>query len=146
MQGIPNVVHVILPLPLTESFPVHDSPEFRVHDSMVGNPPRPNQPSGWLTFNQFFARRLNSNLRPIEEPSDNNVITSPADCTFQAAYDIGANSDIPGITLKHTHRFAHIPKLLQGSAYGDRFSGGRFAHYFLSVSSYHRFHAPVSGC
>ena len=34
---------------------LQDSPKYRVEDSMIGTPPRPNAPSGWLTFNQFFA-------------------------------------------------------------------------------------------
>ena len=68
------------------------SPEYRVQDSMIpggpGQKPRPNNPSGWLTFNQFFARELNPGLRPILDPSNNQTITVAADCTYKARYEI----------------------------------------------------------
>lgn len=125
-----------------ESF-IEYSPEYAVGDSMVDG--RPNSPSGWLTFNQFFARELNPGLRPIANPASNSVVTSPADCTFKAMYSIGPDSTIPGITVKKTHKFASIEDLLEGSQYRSAFAGGTFVHYFLGPYSYHRFHAPVAG-
>lgn len=122
---------------------INDSPEYRLQDSMIDG--RPNSPSGWLTFNQFFARELNPGLRPIASPTNNAIISSPADCTFRAKYDIDADSKIPGITVKKTHKFAGIKDLLEGSEYINSFANGTFAHYFLGPYSYHRFHAPVSG-
>jgi len=129
------------------------SPEYRVQDSMVGGKMvdgklvggRPNAPSGWLTFNQFFARELNPGLRPIASPDDNYVITSPADCTFRKQYEIGANSEIKEIIMKKTHKFANVKELLEGSQYADQFANGTFVHYFLGPYSYHRFHTPVAG-
>jgi phosphatidylserine decarboxylase precursor len=125
-----------------ESF-INYSPEYTVEDSMVNG--RPNAPSGWLTFNQFFARELNPGLRPIAEPADNTTVTSPADCTFKARYAIGPDSSVPAITVKKTHRFASIEELLKGSQYKSAFANGTFVHYFLGPYSYHRFHAPVAG-
>ncbi|MTI89253.1 MAG: phosphatidylserine decarboxylase [Balneolaceae bacterium] len=127
---------------ILDSF-INDSPKYRVQDSMIDG--RPNNPSGWLTFNQFFARELNPGLRPIASPMDNTVVTSPADCTFRKKYDIASDSTIPEITIKQTHQFANINQLLEGSKYADDFGGGTFAHYFLGPYSYHRFHIPVSG-
>lgn len=120
-----------------------DSPEYTVDDSMVNG--RPNNPSGWLTFNQFFARELNPGLRPISSPADNSTVTSPADCTFKATYRIAADSTIPAVTLKKTHSVASVEELLQGSPHADAFAGGTFVHYFLGPYSYHRFHTPVAG-
>jgi phosphatidylserine decarboxylase len=125
-----------------QSFLKH-SPEYRVGDSMFDG--RPNSPSGWLTFNQFFARHLNPGLRPIDSPCDNSVVTSPADCTFKAKYPIGPNSTIKEVRIKKTHTFASVENLLDGSRYKNEFQNGVFAHYFLGPYSYHRFHAPVSG-
>ncbi|QUY45592.1 phosphatidylserine decarboxylase [Acaryochloris marina] len=125
-----------------ESF-IKDSPKYRVGDSMVNG--RPNSPSGWLTFNQFFARELNPGLRPIASPADNSVITSPADCTYRNMFPIGPDSKIPEITIKKTHKFASIEDLLHGSPYADAFANGTFVHYFLGPYSYHRFHTPVAG-
>lgn len=120
-----------------------DSPEYQVENSMVDG--EPNAPSGWLTFNQFFARELNPGLRPIASPGNNGVIASPADCTFKAKYAIDENSTIPEITVKKTHTYASVEQLLEGSMYKDAFAGGQFVHYFLGPYSYHRFHTPVSG-
>jgi len=102
-------------------------------------------PSGWVTFNQFFARELNSGLRPISHPASNLVVTSPADCSFQHSYDIDAESNIPATTIKNTHTYGNIRQLLEGSRYADTFAGGTFVHYMLPPSAYHRFHLPVSG-
>ena len=119
------------------------SPDYAVEDSMIAG--RPNAPSGWLTFNQFFARELNPGLRPIASPTDNSIVTSPADCTYKAMYSIGSDSTIPEIIVKKTHKFASIEDLLEGSQYKSAFANGMFAHYFLGPYSYHRFHAPVAG-
>lgn len=141
-------------LDTTESFSdevmqsfIDNSPKYAVEDSMIGNglSKRPNNPSGWLTWNQFFARELNPGLRPISSPSENSVVTSPADCTFKEHFDIDADSNIKPICIKKTHTFANIKDLLAGSPYADSFANGTFAHFFLSPFSYHRFHTPVAG-
>ncbi|GAA1923537.1 hypothetical protein GCM10009815_17670 [Nocardioides marmoribigeumensis] len=120
-----------------------NAPEYGVEESLVDG--RPNSPSGWLTFNQFFARELNPGLRPISEPTDNSVVTSPADCLFRQSFDIDDDSNIPAVTIKGTHRYGNIAQLLEGSRYAEAFAGGTFVHYMLPPSSYHRYHVPVSG-
>jgi phosphatidylserine decarboxylase len=120
-----------------------NSPQYKVEDSLING--KSNNPSGWLTFNQFFARELNPGLRDIESPEKNTIVTIPADCTFRAQYKIGSDSSIPEITIKKTHKFASIPHLLEGSKYKDAFADGTFVHYYLSPFSYHRFHTPVAG-
>ncbi len=122
-----------------------NAPKYRVEDSMIGEPPRPNAPSGWQTFNQFFARELNPGLRPIAEPADNTVVTCPADCTYREDFPINASSEIQEILVKGTHKFADVRDLLEGSQYRDAFANGHFVHYFLGPYSYHRFHTPVAG-
>ncbi len=117
------------------------SSQYRVQDSMINGKPN----ASWNCFNDFFARKLNSGLRPIDSPNDNRVITMPADCTFRQKYDIDQNSNIPKIIIKQTHAFANISELLKGSKYANSFANGTFVHYFLSPYSYHRFHVPVSG-
>lgn len=122
---------------------IRESPQYRVQDSLING--RPNNPSGWLTFNQFFARELNPGLRPIASSMDNSVVVCPADCTYRAHYAIGKNSEIRRIRVKGTHSFANVEQLLQGSQYASSFANGTFVHYFLGPYSYHRFHTPVAG-
>jgi phosphatidylserine decarboxylase len=128
---------------------VKNSPKYRVEDSMIENPhiksKRPNSPSGWLTYNQFFARSLNPGLRSIDSPMDNSVATCPADCFFKAQYLINSDSRIPEIKIKKTHKYASIETLLKDSHYKNAFNNGTFVHYYLAPYSYHRFHFPVSG-
>src|SRR5215471_17200473 len=50
-------------------------PNYKIGDYFAG-------PSGWLTFNQFFAREVKPGKRPIEAPFDDKVIVSPADSVF----------------------------------------------------------------
>lgn len=119
------------------------SPKYAVGDSMVDG--KPNCPSGWQTFNQFFARELNSGLRPIAKPEDNRVLVSPADCAFRRKYEIDAESRIEEITIKRTHKFATIGQLLDCSPFSKSFRNGMMLHFFLGPYSYHRYHAPVSG-
>ena len=127
---------------ILESF-IENAPEYNVGDSLVDG--RPNMPSGWLTFNQFFARELNAGLRPVTAPTSNLVVTSPADCSFQHEYSIDAESYIPATTIKNTHKYGNIKQLIAGSRYADTFAGGTFVHYMLPPSAYHRFHLPVAG-
>jgi phosphatidylserine decarboxylase precursor len=121
---------------------IEDAPEYRVHESMIGG--APNNPSGWLTFNQFFGRQLNGGLRPVAEPTNNLVVTSPADCVYQHTYQIDPDSNIPAVAVKN-EKYGNIKQLIDGSDYSDAFAGGTFAHYELLPSSYHRYHLPASG-
>lgn len=127
---------------ILQSFIDH-APEYRIHESLVNGVP--NMPSGWLTFNQFIGRELNGGLRPIAEPASNAVVISPADCIFQHSYDVDADSNIPATTIKNTHKYGNIKKLIAGSEYAESFAGGTFVHFMLPPSAYHRFHLPVAG-
>jgi phosphatidylserine decarboxylase precursor len=108
-------------------------PNFHVDDYFVG-------PSGWLTFNQFFAREVKPGKRPIAAPFDDKVIVSPADSVFLGTWDITADSKVTakGVTWP-------IAKLLDGSPYQDAFKNGIYTHSFLSLDDYHRYHVPVTG-
>jgi len=108
-------------------------PNYNIGDYFVG-------PSGWLTFNQFFAREVKAGKRPIAEPHNDKVIVSPADSTFAGKWDIDANSrvTVKGISWP-------VTKLLDGSPYQNAFEHGIFTHMFLHPDDYHRYHVPVAG-
>ncbi len=104
-------------------------------------------PSGYRTFNQFFARHPKPGMRPIAGITDDSVIVAPADSTFVGKWDISQNSkiyveehklDIKGIQWS-------IHQLLEGSEYADAFKGGIFTHSFLNTFDYHRWNTPVQG-
>jgi phosphatidylserine decarboxylase len=108
-------------------------PNYHVDDYVV-------EPSGWLTFNQFFAREVKPGKRPIAAPFDDKVIVSPADSVFAGTWDIDADSKVTakGVTWP-------IAKLLEDSPYQDAFKSGIYTHSFLNVDDYHRYHVPVAG-
>jgi len=108
-------------------------PNYNIGDYFVG-------PSGWLTFNQFFAREVKPGKRPIAEPRNDRVIVSPADATFAGKWDINTNSEV---TVKGVSW--PVAKLLDGSPYQNAFEEGIFAHMFLHPDDYHRYHVPVAG-
>lgn len=130
-----------------------NDPEYNLQDYSNDQP-------NWNSFNTFFYRQLNSlqtdgsPMRPIANPYDNTIITSPADCTFKARYKIDSSGNVidsdgntTRVTLKQTHSIGNINDLLgpEASQYASSFYNGTFVHYFLSPFDYHRFHAPVNG-
>ena len=104
-------------------------------------------PSGYFTFNQFFARHVKPGMRPIAGLMDDSVIVSPADCTFVGAWRVNEKSDIyvkeNMLDVKGIQWSIH--QLLEGSEYADQFRGGTFTHSFLNTFDYHRWHTPVQG-
>ena len=108
------------------------NPAFRWDDYM---PP----PSGYLTFNQFFARHVKPGRRPIDRLQDDSVLVSPADATFIGQWRVDADSML---TLKGL-RWS-IGQLLADSPWADRFAGGVFTHSALRTFDYHRWHAPAA--
>jgi phosphatidylserine decarboxylase precursor len=97
-------------------------------------------PSGWQTFNQFFAREVKSGRRPVAEPRNDRVIVSPADAVFMGQWPIDEDSNI---TVKGANW--SIAELLGDSPYRDAFDGGIYMHSFLYIDDYHRYHVPVAG-
>jgi phosphatidylserine decarboxylase len=108
-------------------------PNYHVGDYFVG-------PSGWLTFNQFFAREVKPGKREVAEPRNDKVIVSPADSVFAGSWKIDDSSKVTvkGVTWT-------IARLLDGSPYQHAFAHGVFTHSFLNVDDYHRYHVPVAG-
>lgn len=97
-------------------------------------------PSGWLTFNQFFARHVRPGKRPIDGLYDDGIIVSPADSVFQGQWRIDEDSEITAKGFKWS-----VHELLDGSPFQDKFRGGTLIHSYLSAHDYHRYHVPVGG-
>lgn len=109
------------------------NPDYRIDDYIRG-------PSGWQTFNQFFAREIKPGRRPIADPRSDEVIVSPADAVFMGSWPIEEDSTITVKGVKWA-----IAELLADSPYADAFKGGTYMHSFLYIDDYHRFHVPVAG-
>jgi len=108
-------------------------PNYKMEDYFVG-------PSGWLTFNQFFAREVRPGKRPVAEPYNDKVIVAPADAVYMGQWPIDENSSITAKGLEW-----RIDELLGDSPYADAFKGGTYTHSFLYIDDYHRYHVPVAG-
>ena len=116
------------------------NPAFHWDDYM---PP----PSGYRTFNQFFARHVKPGRRPVAALNDPSVIVSPVDATFIGQWPIGSDATVfvPAQTVDTKGMRWSIHQLLADSSYADRFAGGTFMHSALRTFDYHRWHSPVAG-
>lgn len=115
----------------------YNNPKFHLNEYMP-------DPSGWKTFNQFFARRVKPGYRPIDEKCNDHIIVSIADSVFKGFLEISDQLD-DEIPLKIKNIKWSIRQLLNDHPLSQRFRGGLFMHAFLSVTDYHRFHTPISG-
>ncbi len=104
-------------------------------------------PSGYLTFNQFFARHVKPGRRPVDALCDDRVLAAPADATFIGQWPVDADSTmrVDGGTLPLKGLRWSLRQLLADSPWADRFAGGLVTHSALRTFDYHRFHAPAAG-
>lgn len=91
-------------------------------------------------FNAFFSRALKANARPISEPANDAVFSSPADCrmTVFNTTDLATKYWIKGNSFT-------IAKLLGDERSAKAFEGGGMVIARLAPQDYHRWHAPTSG-
>lgn len=97
-------------------------------------------PSGWHTFNQFFARQVKPGYRPIDGICDDSIIVSTADSVFKGYWPITSESTVIVKNIEWS-----IEELLNYIELADYFHDGTFMHAYLSPTDYHRLHVPMSG-
>jgi len=97
-------------------------------------------PDKYTTFNEFFAREINTSFRPIAEPESDLVVSSPADCRLTAftSIDLATKYWIKGFGFT-------LEKLLGSAELAKQFESGSIVIARLAPQDYHRWHAPVSG-
>lgn len=97
-------------------------------------------PDRYATFNEFFAREIKESARPIDEPDNNLVSSSPADCRLTAfpTIDLATKYWIKGFGFT-------LEKLIGDAALAQQFDGGSIVIARLAPQDYHRWHSPVSG-
>jgi phosphatidylserine decarboxylase len=96
---------------------------------------------GFVSFNDFFTRKLKSGARPISDPNNNAALICPADCKISPiSYALTSDQDfeVKGDTY-------NIAALLGSVELANRFVGGTAIVCLLYPKDYHRFHAPVTG-
>jgi phosphatidylserine decarboxylase len=97
---------------------------------------------GFGSWDNFFVREFAPGIRPVEDPSNDNVIVSACESdVYRIANNVKQMDTfwIKGQPYSLHHMLAGDP------LYGAYFKGGIVYQAFLSGRSYHRWHAPVSG-
>ena len=97
-------------------------------------------PTKYATFNEFFARQLRSDARPIAEPENERVLSSPADCRLTAfpTTDQATRYWIKGFGFT-------LPRLLGSESLARQMQDGPMVIARLAPQDYHRWHCPVDG-
>ncbi|MBW1803542.1 MAG: phosphatidylserine decarboxylase [Deltaproteobacteria bacterium] len=99
-------------------------------------------PGGFKSFNEFFTRNIKPGARPIAAVADDSVVVAPADCLINVIDSwVTADTKIP---VKGRMKL-NVKELLNNSEYADLFVGGTVVSCILLPSTYHHYHAPVSG-
>jgi len=95
-------------------------------------------PEDYVTFNDFFTRKLRPNTRPIAKEQE--TIISPIDGTISQIGNIQENTIIQAKGISYS-----LETLLVNKDYLELFKNGNFATLYLSPKDYHRIHLPIAG-
>ncbi|GAB7350304.1 hypothetical protein MBLNU459_g0939t1 [Dothideomycetes sp. NU459] len=122
-----SVAHI---KPFIESFELQDTLSEMVQPD----------PTKYRTFNEFFAREIREDARPIAESGNDLVVSSPADCRLTAfpTVDLATKYWIKGYGFT-------ISRLLSSDSLAQQFEGGSIVIARLAPQDYHRWHSPISG-
>mmetsp|Transcript_27214 Transcript_27214/g.53501 ORF Transcript_27214/g.53501 Transcript_27214/m.53501 type:complete len:322 (+) Transcript_27214:904-1869(+) len=95
----------------------------------------------YKNFNEFFARKLKPEARPVASPDDPSVVVSPADCRMMVFPDVGDAKTlwIKGDAFSVENVFGPRKDL------APRFQNGSMCIARLAPQDYHRWHFPVGG-
>lgn len=97
------------------------------------------EPFSYLTFNDFFTRKLKPSLRPIA--AGKNEIASPVDGTISQIAPIKAGRIIQAKNADFT-----VEELLGGDKQlAEIFKQGIFTTIYLAPQDYHHVHMPLNG-
>lgn len=94
-------------------------------------------PFAYKTFNDFFIRKLKSDVRSINY--DNKIIVSPCDGYISQYEDITQNALIQAKETKLS-----LNDLLTNKINSEIFHNGKFMTIYLAPHNYHRIHMPIT--
>jgi phosphatidylserine decarboxylase len=103
---------------------------------------KPNLPFyGFRSWDDFFTRQFRDGRRPVASPNDDSVIANVCE---SAPYRLAKNVQLRDqFWIKdQPYSLAHM---MADDALAQQFAGGTIYQAFLSATSYHRWHSPVSG-
>ena len=92
----------------------------------------------YKTFNEFFARELKKNARPLDK--DANSVVFPVDGTISELGNI--NKDL---LIQAKNHYYTTEALLADDDDAKTFENGKFITIYLSPKDYHRVHIPLAG-
>ena len=96
---------------------------------------------GFTSWDDFFTREFRDGIRPVESPDDDSIVANACE---SAPYQIStAVKKRDFFWIKH-QRYS-LDFILNMSDLAKQFHGGTVYQAFLSATSYHRWHSPVSG-
>src|ERR1035437_4244835 len=96
---------------------------------------------GFRSWDDFFTRQFRDGRRPVASPNDDSVIANACE---SAPYRLAKNVQLRDqFWIKdQPYSLAHM---MDDDALAQQFAGGTIYQAFLSATSYHRWHSPVSG-
>jgi len=98
-------------------------------------------PDGFKSFNQFFIRDLLPGTRTVASPLDDSVLVSPTDCVLNMIEPLMPDAKVP----TKLNQKLNVTELLNGSEYAKYFENGTAISCILMPTTYHHYHAVVSG-
>jgi phosphatidylserine decarboxylase len=96
---------------------------------------------GYSSFDDYFNRLFHDTIRPVESHERDDIIGGACESVmYKIAHKVNLEDEfwIKGEPYSLRH-------MLHASEFADGFDGGSIIQGFLQVTSYHRWHAPVSG-
>ena len=96
---------------------------------------------GFKSWDDFFTREFRDGIRPVESPDDDSIVSNACESApFQISEDVQQRDFFWIKEQRYSLDF-----ILNMSDLAKQFHGGTVYQAFLSATSYHRWHSPVSG-
>lgn len=103
---------------------------------------RPDLPHyGFTSWDDFFTRRFRDGRRPVASPDDAGVIANACE---SAPFRLATNAKLRDAFWIKDQPYS-LQHMMDGDPLAEQFAGATVYQAFLSATSYHRWHSPVSG-
>jgi len=96
---------------------------------------------GFKSWDDFFTREFQDGIRPVDSPDDDSIVANACESApFKFARDVRRRDFFWIKNQQYSLEF-----ILNMNELANKFYGGTIYQAFLSATSYHRWHSPVSG-